>query len=330
MTRNDSGKKATRLICLREALEHSPGGLTTRELAALLGVNVRSAQRYVQDLQDSLGLPIERAGSRYRLDSRERLRPVAFSLDEAVAIYLAARLYLRHAEYGNRADAGALKKLAASMPEPVAEFVDAGAAQLERRKVNSRYNEILQTITYAWANRRVLRLSYQSAHSDRPKPIVVEPYFLEPLHTGFATYLIARSRTHDDIRVFKVERVRTAQVLPEVYEIPAGMTPDALLRNAWGIAFKQGNADQVKVVLRFDASVASRVQESEWHPSQSVRKEAEGGLRFEVTLGSTMEILPWIRSWGDAVEVLEPPDLREQVADGARRAASRYGGGRHA
>jgi predicted DNA-binding transcriptional regulator YafY len=39
-----------------------------------------------------------------------------------------------------------------------------------------------------------------------------------------------------------------------------------------------------------------------------------------------VEIRPWILGWGDAVEVLEPPELREVVATAVTRAAARYAG----
>jgi len=39
-----------------------------------------------------------------------------------------------------------------------------------------------------------------------------------------------------------------------------------------------------------------------------------------------VELLPWIRSWGSGVEVLEPPELRRQVVEDLRLAMERYGG----
>jgi predicted DNA-binding transcriptional regulator YafY len=37
-----------------------------------------------------------------------------------------------------------------------------------------------------------------------------------------------------------------------------------------------------------------------------------------------IEIRPWILSWGDGVEVLEPASLRESVAAAIGNAAARY------
>ena len=49
-------------------------------------------------------------------------------------------------------------------------------------------------------------------------------------------------------------------------------------------------------------------------------------LELAVSVAGIVEIRPWILSWGDGVEVLEPPELRESVATAVGRAAARYAG----
>jgi predicted DNA-binding transcriptional regulator YafY len=80
------------------------------------------------------------------------------------------------------------------------------------------------------------------------------------------------------------------------------------------------------VRLRFDASVASRVRESVWHRSQKLTELPGGGVELELDVAGIVEIRPWILGWGDAVEVLEPPELRDVVAAAVTRAAARYAG----
>ena len=41
-------------------------------------------------------------------------------------------------------------------------------------------------------------------------------------------------------------------------------------------------------------------------------------------VGDPREMLPWIRSWGGEVEVLEPPELRAEIGAEAWRAAAHY------
>jgi proteasome accessory factor B len=78
------------------------------------------------------------------------------------------------------------------------------------------------------------------------------------------------------------------------------------------------------VRLRFTPGVARRVRESVWHRSQQLRDLPDGALELTVRVAGIVEIRPWILSWGDAVEVLEPADLRASVAALLEGAASLY------
>ena len=51
---------------------------------------------------------------------------------------------------------------------------------------------------------------------------------------------------------------------------------------------------------------------------------ADGRVELTVTVAGIVEIRPWILSWGDGVEVLEPEELRASVSAAVRRAAARY------
>ena len=77
-------------------------------------------------------------------------------------------------------------------------------------------------------------------------------------------------------------------------------------------------------MLRFSPTVATRVQEATWHASQRVQGEEDGSLTWRATVAGTIEIRLWILSWGDDVEVLEPPELRADVTATMRRSLARY------
>jgi proteasome accessory factor B len=68
------------------------------------------------------------------------------------------------------------------------------------------------------------------------------------------------------------------------------------------------------------------VREAVWHRSQELVELEGGGVELTVTVAGVVEIRPWILSWGEAVEVLEPAELREAIAASVRDAAARYAG----
>ena len=58
---------------------------------------------------------------------------------------------------------------------------------------------------------------------------------------------------------------------------------------------------------------------------RKLKELPDGRVELTVKVAGIVEIRPWIMSWGDAVEVLEPPALRDVVATAVRRLSERYG-----
>jgi predicted DNA-binding transcriptional regulator YafY len=96
-----------------------------------------------------------------------------------------------------------------------------------------------------------------------------------------------------------------------------------MFERAWDIIADQ---DPIEVVLRFAPAVSSRVREAHWHPTETVSEEADGSLMWRATVAGPIEIRLWILQWGDAVEVIAPAELRDDVAATLRRAVDRYAG----
>jgi proteasome accessory factor B len=182
----------------------------------------------------------------------------------------------------------------------------------------------LRALTQAWAERRVVELTYDPSTYDpqrAARTARVRPYLIEPSTETHALYLIGWDETRGAIRTFKLERIRRLAVTADVFEAPPDGVIEEALERAWGIIADQG---EVEVVLRFDRTVASRVAETTWHPTQALVREPDGALTWRATVSGTIEIRAWILSWGPDVEVVAPPALRAEVARLAAAAAARY------
>ena len=194
---------------------------------------------------------------------------------------------------------------------------------MARRPLDDRLRGHVRLLTQAWADRRVVRLSYDPAAYDPgrpPREARVHPYLIEPSSTTHALYLIGFDEARGAIRTFKIERILSVDVTPQTFEAPTDVIEDAFAR-AWDIIADQ---PETEVVLHFAPSVASRVAEATWHPSQELERRPDGSLIWRASVAGTIEIRFWILSWGPEVEVLEPGDLRAEVAERLRMAADLY------
>ena len=154
-----------------------------------------------------------------------------------------------------------------------------------------------------------------------PREARVHPWYIEPSIATHALYLFGFDETRDAPRTFKIDRIRDLSVTGQTFDPPHESVEDAFT-NAWDIIADQPVVD---VVVRFDAGIAARVREATWHPSQHVEAQPDGSLIWRGRVSGTIEIRLWILSWGSQVEVLEPADLRADVAATYRAAAARYG-----
>jgi proteasome accessory factor B len=77
------------------------------------------------------------------------------------------------------------------------------------------------------------------------------------------------------------------------------------------------------VRIRFTGVAARLVGERVWHASQKLVREGRA-LLLEMKVGLSPDLRQWILGWGAEAEVLEPADLRENVAVAATAAAGVY------
>ena len=316
--------RLARMLRVVTVLRGHPDGIRPAEIARRVGVATRTVYRDLRALEEEVGVAVWSSDGLWGVVSEEFLPALKFTLDEAMAVVLSARLMVRYADKYDPDLAAAFEKLEDVLPRPLAEHVERTLDILAQHPHDAAFNEHVHRLTRAWAERRVVTLDYEPAHygpESTARRAVVRPYLIEPSLQTHALYLIGWDETRDALRTFKIERIRDVALTPRTFDLPEGDRIETQLRQAWDII-----ADQppTSVVLRFSPAVAARVGETTWHPSQQIERVPDGSLVWRATVAGTIEIRLWILSWGDDVEVLGPDDLREGVALTHRRAAERY------
>jgi proteasome accessory factor B len=321
--KRDRLARLTRVVGLLRA---HPDGMAIQEIAARIGVSVRTVYRDLNAIEGEIGIAVWSEGSRWGLADEGFLPPLKLTLDEAMAVVLSARLMVRYADKYDPDLASAFEKLGEVLPAALGEHVARTLDVLSRHPRDERFSRHVRSLTKAWAERRIVSLDYEPARygpDSTPRTARVRPYLLEPSLQTHALYLVGFDETRDAVRTFKVERIRDLSVTPDRFEPPEEGV-EAMFARAWDIIADQ---EPVEVVIRFAPSVAARVQEARWHPSQQVSVEADGSLLWRTTVAGTIEVRLWALQWGDDAEVLAPQSLRDDVAATVRRAAARYDGG---
>jgi len=186
---------------------------------------------------------------------------------------------------------------------------------------------ILNAVNRAIRKSLELELRYTALGDEAPKRVLLQPRALV-LYEG-AVYIAAdrappgrgRAAAASGIRFFKLDRVADARVTSRSFE-PAAEAVDALLADS--ITLFRSPEPPRRYRIRIDAPRARWACEKPFHPGQRVRPQADGGILLEIDRAWDAEMLPQLLSLGEHVEVLEPADVRDQLAEAAQRIAARH------
>jgi proteasome accessory factor B len=321
---NRKRDRTARLLRVGHLLYQHPKGLRAKEVADRIGVTVRTAYRDLHALEDELEIPIWEGEGRFGVLPTAFLPPLNLTLVEAVTLFLSARLMARFSDRRNEHIVRAYGSLAAVLPTPIAQHVYATVAAIDSRPDDHGHASVFETVVRGWAQHLKIAVTY--AHSTSAGEILTShrrlaPYFMEPHPTGHTLYILAHDSASDQVRTFKLERIQSAALTDESFEIPGNFDPDSRLRNSWVVT----DEPTVEVRLLFhDLAAAERARENRWHMSQREVDRDDGKLELRFQVAGLLEIQSWILGWGDAVEVLSPSYLRVQIAKLTERMASRY------
>lgn len=294
---------------LRSALE-SQQSYTYAELARRCGSSTRPVRNYLDDAESLLGFPVERTRGR----------------DRTVRVRAAPQTpRAQFEELGRQVARSLLRSL----------FPIAGTA-LDRAGSPSPVQIVVSTrgvYQYTEAHLRCLRSWIQHAAA-RPRRLVKFHYdgagsgpgvrFVWPLgiviHDATHVYLAGvpdEDTDGRDVRTYALESVgmsssRNARQQPRL-EIcdEAGEPPPHLdaarieeaIDAPFGI-FRAFPKDSEKLCVRFAPEVARYVQGRLWHKRQRGRRLPDGRYELHLGLAHKRAIELWLRTWGDAVEVV--------------------------
>ncbi|MCU0505600.1 MAG: WYL domain-containing protein, partial [Chloroflexi bacterium] len=224
-------------------LEAHPDGMRAEEVARVAGVSKRTAYRDLLAVEAEAGVPVWNDRGRWGIDERAFLPTLSLTLQEAMVVFLAARLMAASIDTYDPDLTGAFLKLGDIVPPAIREHVEHTLDILARRHPDPAATRRLHDLVRAWAERRIVELTYDAGTYDPARPprtVRVHPWLIEPSAHAHALYLIGWDEEREARRTFKVDRVRDVRLTPETFEPPTSGATEESLERAWWIIADQG------------------------------------------------------------------------------------------
>ncbi len=245
------------------------------------------------------------------------LRPIEFTDGELAALRTALGLLDGEFAYAEPLRL-ALQQVSWGRPSPLQE---GGAASIDVKLAQPgggrEMSQRLAKIETAISRRKTIEFSYYSMQRDEVSDRRVDPYHLVFRNGQF--YLIGHSHERDDVRVFRLSRIRgkVSYATKAEHDFPPPREfdrRDYASRADWQMGEIQGTA---KVFLR--ERIAWLV-ERDFSGYGSLRKATKKdgvsgrGAIYETEYASGRLLLSWVLSWRENATLLEPKELAEEAA----------------
>ncbi len=316
--------RTERLATIEKMLFRAASGLRVVEIAEACGVDRRTVYRDLALLTE-IGVPVYQKDGRYFLNHEYYVATVRLNVNELVALYVASRGMSYVWEQQNPHIISALKKLSRNLPDSLAQHVRFMIDTLRSNPVDRAFVFMLETLTRAWAEQRKVKLWYRGPNSSSVSIREFAVYFIEPASSG-SLYAVGYDFQMQRVGALRLQWIKRAQIMPHEYEIPSHFDRQHYLAGAWGLMRSSLSGKAVQVVLSFAPDAVPLVQERLRQTVHAQRITDDAHCIITMQVADWQDMLPWVRSWGTKVEVLEPKALRDYIAAEALKLAAVYSG----
>ena len=314
---------ATRLLSLIMMLQ-SRSSWKASELANELNVSERTVHRYMGMLEE-MGIPLYSERGRYggfSLVRGYKLPPLVFTAEEATVLYMGANLVR---DVWGRTYYGATTAVTAKLDNVLPDDLRAEVAQLQQSLVvgglaardYQPWESTIHTLRQCIIERRCVHLVYQGLSRQEETARTLEPYGLA-FQWG-QWYLAGFCRLRQDMRTFRVDRIRHVEALTERFIMPQDFNAREYLQRAMQYE------SSYQIVVHMDASIAQHIRESHSNWTKITDRE-DGSITVQFGTTNLDWATGWVLSYGAAAKALNPPELVERVRVVAENVLQRYNG----
>jgi len=174
--------------------------------------------------------------------------------------------------------------------------------------------DVLESVQNALLHDQQLEADYVPMDVEEPNAMRLHPLAL--INRGPITYLVATAWDYADVRLYALHRMTRAQCLEDGAKRPENFDLDEYISSG-AVQFGTGG------MLKLEARVADGLARILCETPLSADQQLVGNM-LTATVQDTWQLIWWILSQAENIEVIAPKALREQVREQLARALAAY------
>ena len=169
-------------------------------------------------------------------------------------------------------------------------------------------NQFELELQVACISNKKVKMEYESISSEDTTR-VVKPYGIVTRNNQ--KYLIAYCENREDVKIFKLARIKSVEILHDSFTIPGNFSLKGFMKNYIGLF----NDDSMNIKLLINKPFSKSVSEGIFSEDQVIVRNEDGSIIFQGIMSSKIDIIRWILSMNTSVTVLEPIELKQEIKE---------------
>lgn len=277
--------------------------------------------RYIRTLQDDYEAPVEydfKKNGYYYTDNTFFLKHVM--LKEGELLTLSTILPLLE-QYKNTPMEESYRKLMTKLIEMLPENITVDSALINNEvhfisdPITKLEDGVFENVLKATKTHLTLEMEYKTAQNKEYEVRRFDPYHI--ICQKGSWYVLGYSYHAEAIRLYAMPRIRNCKITKDKFKIPKDFKLSDHIdvqMGAWG-----NSGEKFKVEIEFVKGLKTYVMERTWHKGQTIRENKDGSVYLSFETNQLGQVVAWVMSFTGGAKVLNPPELKQRVADAARQ-----------
>lgn len=179
----------------------------------------------------------------------------------------------------------------------------------------------LEDVLKAMKQGKLLEITYKSYWREHESSFRVAPYCVKLFRQRW--YLVGNSVNEGKIRIYSLDRFLEAKLTDEPFDYPKDFSPEVYFEGCFGI-IREESCPLETVKLKVSPNQANYLRSLPLHHTQKELVQTADYNIFSVEVRPTFDFRQELLWNGDAIQVLEPLWLRQEMAKTVQRMRDNY------
>ena len=325
MANREEKFKTHRIIQIEKSIRNGEYP-SIQKMAEYHGVSIRTIKRDIEFLRDRYNAPVEYDKNRngyYYTDPTFMIQNVLLTEGD---LFTVSTIMPLMEQYKNTPLENSFKNIMEKVSEMLPNQVNVNTSFLNEDisfisdplpKIES---EVFETIFKSIKLKQTIEFEYRSVAKTDYSNKKIDCYKVICQKGNW--YVLGLSHNKNEVRIYALSRMQNVNLIEETFEIPQDFDLNNYVDLSFGIW--NNKEEPVEYELLFDSEINTYVLEREWHTNQTVEQNADGSVLLKFKSNQKQQVLSWVLSFGEAVKVLNPPELIEKVKEEIKESLKKY------